>query len=537
MPRDSRRRSATLSAVTDSPRRDSAMTCGTVARVSQFLGRGARTNAATVGRPAVACRLHKGRHNNNCGDDGLAGGYYRVTLLLMLIAALEVSAAPLISTAVLVGSTQLLDVEFDQRYVLLAIFSALLSFMIVRQEMSDRRSLFVSGWTIATRTGIAWLVVVALLLLIGYATKVSALYSRRALFLWFTATPPLLMAAPILLRKLMRRVTVASDNVRRVVIAGANDVSLQLASTIRERPELGLEHCGFFEDRALWRVPQLPPDQLLGKLADLPGYVKRRHVDVIFIAMPYHLDRTKKLLNDLRDTTASVYLIPEISFIDLIQARVDDIRGIPIIALCESPFHGWSGIKKRALDVVLASLMLVAALPVMIAIAIVIRLTTPGGSVIFKQRRYGLDGEEIIVYKFRTMSVAEDGEVVRQATRNDPRVTPFGRFLRRYSLDELPQLINVLQGRMSLVGPRPHAVAHNEQYRKLINGYMVRHKASPGITGLAQVNGCRGETADLAEMKRRIDYDLDYLRHWSLMLDMKILLKTVAVLFKSEKAY
>src|SRR5690606_37897453 len=158
MPRDSRRRSATLSAVTDSPRRDSAMTCGTVARVSQFLGRGARTNAATVGRPAVACRLHKGRHNNNCGDDGLAGGYYRVTLLLMLIAALEVSAAPLISTAVLVGSTQLLDVEFDQRYVLLAIFSALLSFMIVRQEMSDRRSLFVSGWTIATRTGIAWLV-------------------------------------------------------------------------------------------------------------------------------------------------------------------------------------------------------------------------------------------------------------------------------------------------------------------------------------------------------------------------------------------
>lgn len=457
----------------------------------------------------------------------MAGGYYRVTLLLMLIAALEVSAAPLISTAVLVGSTQLLDVEFDQRYVLLAIFSALLSFMIVRQEMSDRRSLFVSGWTIATRTGIAWLVVVALLLLIGYATKVSALYSRRALFLWFTATPPLLMAAPILLRKLMRRVTVASDNVRRVVIAGANDVSLQLASTIRERPELGLEHCGFFEDRALWRVPQLPPDQLLGKLADLPGYVKRRHVDVIFIAMPYHLDRTKKLLNDLRDTTASVYLIPEISFIDLIQARVDDIRGIPIIALCESPFHGWSGIKKRALDVVLASLMLVAALPVMIAIAIVIRLTTPGGSVIFKQRRYGLDGEEIIVYKFRTMSVAEDGEVVRQATRNDPRVTPFGRFLRRYSLDELPQLINVLQGRMSLVGPRPHAVAHNELYRRRIHRYMLRHKVKPGLTGWAQVNGWRGETDTLEKMEKRVQHDLEYIRRWGLWLDLKIIAMTV----------
>ena len=467
----------------------------------------------------------------------MAGGYYKVTLLLMLIAALESLSAPLISTAVLVGSTQLLDVELDQSYVLLAIFSALLCFMIVRQETSARRSMFVSGWTLATRAGVAWLVVVALLLLIGYATKVSALYSRRALFLWFVATAPLLMAAPVLLRKSMRRITVVSNHMRRVVIAGVNDVSRQLASTIADRPELGLEHCGFFEDREPGRVVQLRPDEFLGTLGDLPGYVKRHHVDIIFISMPYHLERTKRLLHDLRDTTASVYLIPEISFIDLIQARVDDIRGIPIIALCETPFHGWSGIKKRALDVVLASLMLVAAIPVMAAIAIGVRLTSPGGPVIFKQRRYGLDGEEILVYKFRTMSVAEDGDVVRQATRNDPRVTPFGRFLRRYSLDERPQLINVLQGRMSLVGPRPHAVAHNEQYRKLIDGYMVRHKASPGITGLAQVNGCRGETADLAEMKRRIDYDLDYLRHWSLMLDLKILLKTVTVLFKSEKAY
>ena len=466
----------------------------------------------------------------------MAGGYYRVTLLLLLLAVLEAASAPLISTAVLVGSTQLLGVEFDQGYVLLAIFSALLCFTIVRPETSYQRAAFVSGWTLATRAGVAWLVVVALLLMIGYATKVSALYSRRALFLWFIATPPLLMAAPLLLRKLMRHVTVVSNTRRRVVIAGANEVSVQLAAAIADRPELGLEHRGFFEDRDPDRVTKLRPSDLLGTLAELPAYVKQHHVDIIFISMPYHLERTRRLLHDLRDTTASVYLIPEISFIDLIQARVDDIRGIPVIALCETPFQGWSGIKKRALDIAIASLMLVAAIPVMLAIAIGVKLTT-GGPVIFKQRRYGLDGEEIVVYKFRTMSVSEDGDDVRQATRNDPRVTPFGRFLRRYSLDELPQLINVLQGRMSLVGPRPHAIAHNEQYRKLIDGYMVRHKASPGITGLAQVNGCRGETADLAEMKRRIDYDLDYLRHWSLMLDLKILLKTVTVLFRSEKAY
>jgi putative colanic acid biosysnthesis UDP-glucose lipid carrier transferase len=467
----------------------------------------------------------------------LAGGYYRFSVLLIFIAVLEAVSAPLISTAMLVGSAQLLDVEIDQPYVLLGIFSALLTFMLVRQEPADRRAMFVSGWTLATRAGVAWLIVVATLLLIGYATKVSELYSRRALFLWFVATAPLLMATPVLLRHCIRRIAVASETLRSVVIAGVNDVSDQLARTIVDRPELGLDHRGFFEDREAGRVANAPEGGLLGTLAELPGYVKRHHVDIIFISMPYHLERTKRLLHDLRDTTASVYLIPEISFIDLIQARVDDIRGIPIIALCETPFHGWSGLKKRALDVLLAALMLIVALPVMLIIAAGIKLTSPNGSVIFTQRRYGLDGEEIIIYKFRTMSVAEDGDVVRQATRNDPRVTPFGRFLRRYSLDELPQLINVLQGRMSLVGPRPHAVAHNEQYRKLIDGYMVRHKASPGITGLAQVNGCRGETADLAEMKRRIDYDLDYLRHWSLMLDLKILLKTVTVLFKSEKAY
>jgi hypothetical protein len=158
--------------------------------------------------------LHGRRHNKNYGDDGLAGGYYRVTLLLLLLAVLEAVSAPLISTAVLVGSTQLLGVEFDQGYVLLAIFSALLCFTIVRPETSYQRAAFVSGWTLATRAGVAWLVVVALLLMIGYATKVSALYSRRALFLWFIATPPLLMAAPLLLRKLMRHVTVVS-NTRR----------------------------------------------------------------------------------------------------------------------------------------------------------------------------------------------------------------------------------------------------------------------------------------------------------------------------------
>jgi putative colanic acid biosynthesis UDP-glucose lipid carrier transferase len=463
----------------------------------------------------------------------LSGGYYRIGFLLVLLATLEFVAAPLISTAVLVGSTNALGVEFTQEYVLLAIFSALLCYTLVRQE-GNERGIFVSGWTIATRAGLAWLAVVGILLLIGYATKVSEIYSRRALFLWFIATPPLLMAAPVLLRQGFRRIAVLSGNTRSVVIAGVNRVSHELARSITTRPELGLDHKGFFDDRGNYRASEIGTMPLLGTLADLPSFAKLRRIDVIFIALPYHLERTKALIGNLRDTTASVYLIPDISFIDLIQARADDISGVPIIALCESPLHGWSGFKKRATDVVLASAMLLAALPLMLLIVLALMLTSHR-SVIFRQTRYGLDGAEITVYKFRTLTVDEDGPSVRQVTRDDPRVTRVGRFLRHYSLDELPQLINVIQGRMSLVGPRPHAVAHNEEYRKLIDGYMVRHKVTPGMTGLAQVNGCRGETTSIEDMRRRIDYDLDYLRHWSLMLDLKILFRTLAIMFR-EKA-
>jgi putative colanic acid biosynthesis UDP-glucose lipid carrier transferase len=220
----------------------------------------------------------------------------------------------------------------------------------------------------------------------------------------------------------------------------------------------------------------------------------------------------------------------------LMQARVGDIDGIPVVALCESPLQGGRGALKRVTDIAFASLLLVVASPLMLLIALAIKLDSPG-RVFFRQDRYGLDGERIVVYKFRTMTVCENGIVVVQAKRNDARVTRVGRFLRRTSLDELPQLINVLQGRMSLVGPRPHAVAHNEEYRKLISGYMVRHKVTPGITGLAQVSGCRGETSTLDDMRRRVQYDLEYLRHWCWLLDIKIMLRTLLIVFRDKRAY
>jgi putative colanic acid biosynthesis UDP-glucose lipid carrier transferase len=269
----------------------------------------------------------------------------------------------------------------------------------------------------------------------------------------------------------------------------------------------------------------------------LPAYVKNNSIDVIYIALPIrHEERTKRLVDELHDTTASIYFVPDIFVFDLIQSRVDVIDGVPILALCETPFFGINGLVKRATDLVLASLMLLLGSPAMLFVAIGVALTTPG-SVIFKQRRYGLDGREIIVYKFRSMRSSDDGTNVPQALRNDHRITRFGRFIRRYSLDELPQLVNVVQGRMSLVGPRPHAIAHNEEYRRLIKGYMIRHKVAPGITGLAQIRGYRGETSTVEQMRARVESDLEYLRRWSLALDLKIIAVTIVRMFSDPKAY
>jgi putative colanic acid biosynthesis UDP-glucose lipid carrier transferase len=258
---------------------------------------------------------------------------------------------------------------------------------------------------------------------------------------------------------------------------------------------------------------------------------------MIFISQPISAQpRIRKMLDDLEDTTASVYFLPDIYIFDLMQARFDNVGGMPVIAIRESPFTGYNSMIKRGSDIVLGLLIQILLLPLMLLIAIAVKLTSKG-PVIFRQRRYGLYGEEIVVYKFRSMTVGEDGDTVVQATRNDQRVTRVGAFLRRSSLDELPQFFNVLQGRMSIVGPRPHAVVHNEQYRKLIKGYMLRHKVKPGITGWAQVNGLRGETETLDKMEARIHFDLDYLRNWSLWLDLWIIIRTVKVVLARENAH
>ncbi|MCC5869621.1 MAG: undecaprenyl-phosphate glucose phosphotransferase [Gammaproteobacteria bacterium] len=459
------------------------------------------------------------------------------SLAIAAVASLQTVLPPTLVVGLLWLISQLARVPFNQYYIALAALAALLTLGVLRAPRDRGLTVHVSRLQLATDVLLRWALILGLLLGLGFAAKFSQEYARSVVIPWAVLTPPLLYGLMRMLQGLMRRVVLSRENLRSAVIVGANEASLSLASRLADHPELCTRVEGFFDDRSAERLGDLGEFQLLGGLSQLADHVRARNIDVIFIALPIrHVQRVMALLDDLRDSTASIYYVPDVFVFDLIQSRTGEIMGIPVVAMCETPFYGYRGVLKRLTDMALTLCIMVPAIPLMLLIALAIRLTSRG-PVIFRQRRYGLDGREIVVYKFRSMYVTEDGGQIRQASRDDDRITPLGRLLRRYSLDELPQLINVLQGKMSLVGPRPHAVAHNEIYRRLIKGYMIRHKVLPGITGLAQVNGCRGETTDLSEMQNRVDYDLDYLRRWSPIMDIKILLLTAVRVLGDSKAY
>ncbi len=384
---------------------------------------------------------------------------------------------------------------------------------------------------------LAWGWTAGLLLAMGFATGHIHVFSANVVvnWLWFAPTAQLLthwglrIAAPHLVR--------LQGPALRAVVVGLNEQGCSLADRLAADTFSGIELVGFFDDRTPDRQHGRERHRLLGRLSEIAGFVKANRVQLIYLSLPMASQpRIKELLDALKDTTASVYFVPDMFVTDLIQGRPDSVCGLPVISVCETPFRGPAGLLKRASDLVLASVILLLLSPLMLAIAAAVRLGSPG-PVIFRQRRYGLDGQEILIYKFRSMTVTEDGGSIQQARKNDNRITRLGAFLRKTSMDELPQFVNVLQGRMSIVGPRPHAVAHNELYRTLIKSYMVRHKVKPGITGWAQVNGFRGETDSLDKMEGRIRCDLDYLRNWSLRLDLYIILKTVRLVFKDSAAY
>jgi putative colanic acid biosynthesis UDP-glucose lipid carrier transferase len=462
---------------------------------------------------------------------------YKQSLLIMTLATLQAVMPTIVAVATLYATIILSGTTFDRSSSTIVIVAV--ACLILIQPPREMNTQFTSPRISAVVDVIfRWFLILALLLAIAYVTKSQLqVYPRRIFLTWAALTPVALIVTTLGMQELMRRFLMNAYDVRSAIIAGYNSTSLELARRLNKNSAMGLEVTGFFDDRSSDRLGVESDSRLIGALGDLGQYARKHRTDVIFIALPIrHLMRVMNLLDDLRDTTASIYYVPDIFVFDLIQARSGEINGIPVVAMCETPFYGYRGVAKRLSDIVLSVIILLLLLPLLALIAVLVKWSSPG-PVIFKQRRYGLDGQEIVVYKFRTMKVTEDGAQIRQASKVDDRITPVGAILRRSSLDELPQLINVLQGRMSLVGPRPHAVAHNEEYRKLIKGYMVRHKVLPGITGLAQVNGCRGETSQLHEMQARVNFDLDYLRNWSPMLDIKIILLTLVILFRDEKAY
>ncbi len=384
-----------------------------------------------------------------------------------------------------------------------------------------------------------WLGTVLLLSSLAFFGRQGDYFARTSVLGWIVLTGAMLGLSRMLLRIALEFLIARGVGQRRCAIAGLNALGLQLHQNARDNPACGLKMVGFYDDRSKerWLSQVENESKYLGRLEQLVACAKAGEIDTVFVTLPMRAEsRIRWLLDQLSDTTVSAYIVPDFFVFELLHSRWNTIGGLPAVSVFETPLYGVDGWTKRLFDVTAASVGLLFISPIMLVCAGLVKISSPG-PVFFRQRRYGLDGREIWVWKFRSMRTCDNGSTVAQATQSDPRITRMGAILRRTSLDELPQLFNVLDGSMSLVGPRPHASAHNEHYRKLIRGYMLRHKVKPGITGLAQVEGYRGETETLDKMQKRIDFDHRYIQQWSLWLDIKILLRTLLVVFKQENAY
>jgi putative colanic acid biosynthesis UDP-glucose lipid carrier transferase len=385
----------------------------------------------------------------------------------------------------------------------------------------------------------SWVTSVAALILLDLFLIGTDVYNNTFVAVWVVLTPIELISWHAVVRLVLAKIRNNGHNIRKVAIVGETRIGQELEKNFETMPWTGFRFLGYFDDRKSHRVEELDYSAPEGhKDTDtLVELCKKGDIDVVYITLALSAEkRIKTLTEKLADTTASVYLVPDLFTFNLLNSRWVDYRGITAIAIYETPFSGLDSLMKRMEDIVLSLIILsIIAIP-MLFIALGIKLTSQG-PVFFKQNRYGMNGEKIKVWKFRSMTVTEDGDKVTQATKNDSRITHFGGILRRTSLDELPQFFNSLMGSMSIVGPRPHAVAHNEEYRSQIQGYMLRHKVKPGITGLAQINGYRGETDTLDKMQGRIHYDLKYIQTWSLHLDLKIIFLTVFKGFVGKSVY
>jgi putative colanic acid biosynthesis UDP-glucose lipid carrier transferase len=384
-------------------------------------------------------------------------------------------------------------------------------------------------------------VAIVLMLLAGTAflTKSGMNFSRS----WFVSWVVLAFLFLFLFRGsllfLLRLMRANRWNERRVIIIGAGELGLRLAQSMQQALWTGIRIHIIFDNHSKSKTSMVDDIKVQSMPENLSAYLLacREPIDEIWVAVPLsEIDQVKKVLHTLRHHTLSIRLVLDVFGFGLFNHSITDLAGFPALNLNASPMVGMNRLVKAIEDRLLAAIILILISPLFVLIALGVKCTSKG-PVFFKQLRHGWDGRIIRVYKFRTMRQHENELEVRQAQANDGRVTLFGKFLRKTSLDELPQFFNVLQGRMSIVGPRPHAVSHNEFYKDSIKAYMQRHKVKPGITGWAQVNGWRGETEKIEKMEKRVEYDLYYIEHWSLAFDLKIIFLTFFRGFIGKNAY
>ena len=392
------------------------------------------------------------------------------------------------------------------------------------------------------RLFICFALIVLITGLFAFLTKFGEIISRLWFGLSILLSYTIIASGRVLLRVYLRQLREKGHNWRTVLIVGSGDLAENSVRQLENNSWVGMKVSGIFTD------DDIPADSLLckylylGKLSQLSDYIESRRkeanpIDQVWIALPLkEVHKTRKILSHLEGTSVDVCIVPDLFGMSLLKGSIDEIGGIPLINMTAVRVNGVGEVVKRSIDILVSFIGIIVLLPFLIIIFIAIKIDSQGPG-IFSQLRYGVNGKEINVLKFRTMYVQENGMAVKQAVPGDIRVTKLGKYLRSSSLDELPQLLNVLFGTMSLVGPRPHAVAHNEEYRDKISGYMMRHKIKPGITGWAQINGWRGETDSLIKMEKRVEFDLEYMKNWSLWFDIKILILTLVRGFRSKHAY
>ena len=385
---------------------------------------------------------------------------------------------------------------------------------------------------------LAWSTVLILNIILMFLLKISAEFSRIWVTLWFFSSVLMILGIRVVTYAFLRFMRVKGFNHRRVLVYGGEELGRNVVRRMNSSTWTGFDIVALVDNDESLLGGSLFGVPIISEISDLNSYIEKNRIDELWLAIPFSDEKkVHEIVNSVSGNLVNVRFIPDLFGLSLLNHSITEIAGMTVVDLSTSPMEGVNKVIKVIEDKVIALVIIIVISPLLLIIALSIKLTSKD-SVIFKQRRHGWDGKVINVYKFRSMKMDENfDDEITQAIRIDPRTTKLGAFLRRTSLDELPQFFNVLQGHMSIVGPRPHAISHNEHYKEIVDQYMLRHKVKPGITGWAQINGWRGETNTIEKMQKRVEFDLYYIENWSLWFDLKIIFLTIFKGFLNKNAY